>query len=510
MKMDNCQRDADGNIIDSITYGIIPPERLIRVEVAGTFYCFDIDTLYRTMNESGVLLNPYTRQPFGVDASGNDISNQVKVYADTVDVILTVFHRDGVFNLRIPYYQLIGYVAEQIIDYLAHIDNTDYTAQLIRNIIDTNNRSIYSQDLNNEVKTLAAHSFTVLHTQVEIPALLKLLIYTISKDTGEYDKTHKLRLAITRVLNSFGVEGMQETDIEESSDNSEYNGSNISNMDIEMYPHDAVSVKLVRYLFYAVSIEPEYQTRIFWQALSDITFDDLTYYFAGEAATVTSNYILEFYDLNHIIQLYRCLIGLDYNPVDLTILPYGFADTNTDDIGRLMLVVQLLFQIIRDGTNAEIKIVNNSMSNCYDHAHIIIPYIRAFLQNCFDRDIGSRLFHIQYTDYNQWADIKINTYEDLFILPFGSLRRDNVAIVITYLNDAYNLGSEIFNNTLTALLGRQDFQILIDNTTLFIALPRYAFFTFGFIDTLKQIREHSPNIPGIKQVLTLLHQFHEI
>lgn len=78
--MDKCEKDEDGNIIDPITYDIVPIDRVIIVPIGIYTHCFDIETLSYLMRQSPIIGNPFTRQPWP-----GDIIKQVEEYEKNLE-----------------------------------------------------------------------------------------------------------------------------------------------------------------------------------------------------------------------------------------------------------------------------------------------------------------------------------------------------------------------------------------------------------------------------------------
>jgi len=89
-----CQHDENGNIIDSITQDIIPPNRIIVIPTEGTVNCFDIETLYKLVRNSTAAgrqpINPITQTPFPPD-----ILNKIRNYGDTLKRRIIIRTPDG-------------------------------------------------------------------------------------------------------------------------------------------------------------------------------------------------------------------------------------------------------------------------------------------------------------------------------------------------------------------------------------------------------------------------------
>lgn len=61
---DKCEKDENGNIVDPVTFDVVPSELIVAVPV-GTkdVQCFSLVTLYDNWKASGKYTNPYNRQP---------------------------------------------------------------------------------------------------------------------------------------------------------------------------------------------------------------------------------------------------------------------------------------------------------------------------------------------------------------------------------------------------------------------------------------------------------------
>lgn len=60
--MTDCERDAEGKVVDPISYDQVPEERVISFEQFGMTFCFDIDVLAKAARKSGKYENPINRQ----------------------------------------------------------------------------------------------------------------------------------------------------------------------------------------------------------------------------------------------------------------------------------------------------------------------------------------------------------------------------------------------------------------------------------------------------------------
>lgn len=119
-----CSTDENGNIIDPITGEIIPEDRLITVPEPPIYYCFDIETLYREVQE-GRTRNPYTRNPLPqkvldeIQAYGEKIKLEFMVYELYPSIETSKLDRIGDLMLsvyeRLPdKYEAIPYALIQI------------------------------------------------------------------------------------------------------------------------------------------------------------------------------------------------------------------------------------------------------------------------------------------------------------------------------------------------------------------------------------------------------------
>lgn len=91
----SCEVDNEGRILDAITYMPIPHGLIIRVKSGENVYCFNIDTIYRSMVKSNnnVAVDPFTRNPFPPE-----ITAQAQNYGKTMEISIIFetmkFHAD--------------------------------------------------------------------------------------------------------------------------------------------------------------------------------------------------------------------------------------------------------------------------------------------------------------------------------------------------------------------------------------------------------------------------------
>jgi len=107
-------RDDQNNILDPITYNIIPQDRLIDYVEDNKFWYFDVDSLYRSSEENGgQLTNPYNRNFLPLE-----IKNKVDEYKAKTEVKIKVFS-SGILNLETTIYSFPYY--KEFADAIVHI-----------------------------------------------------------------------------------------------------------------------------------------------------------------------------------------------------------------------------------------------------------------------------------------------------------------------------------------------------------------------------------------------------
>lgn len=128
-------RDDQNNILDPITYNIIPQDRLIGYVEDNKFWYFDVDTIYRTSEENcEQLTNPYNRKSLPLE-----IKNKVDEYRAKNDVKIKVFS-SGIFNLEtktysFPYYKEFADALVHIISNSATLARSDFSYFVSRELV---------------------------------------------------------------------------------------------------------------------------------------------------------------------------------------------------------------------------------------------------------------------------------------------------------------------------------------------------------------------------------------
>lgn len=85
-KNEPCEKDSDGNNIDSLTYEAIGDNNLARVRCNGKLYCYDIDTL-KTMLENDPR-DPISRRQFTENFKQNILDNYGKINKKDVSMLI--------------------------------------------------------------------------------------------------------------------------------------------------------------------------------------------------------------------------------------------------------------------------------------------------------------------------------------------------------------------------------------------------------------------------------------
>lgn len=98
MADENCERDENGNYLDVMTYNVIPPGQLIRILIGPSKKCFDIDSLYRSFVESGISINPFTREPLP-----DSVIEKIKSYGMEREITFFLsFLTNGLLMVTLP------------------------------------------------------------------------------------------------------------------------------------------------------------------------------------------------------------------------------------------------------------------------------------------------------------------------------------------------------------------------------------------------------------------------
>jgi hypothetical protein len=151
--------------------------------------------------------------------------------------------------------------------------------------------------------------------------------------------------------------------------------------------------------------------------------------------------------------IYRGLIATNID--DNQLLPFCTITSERPDIGSLLVLIECVLNSIRGFGR-----INREMSLCYENIRPQISTVKAFIQDCFERDIGSRSLGISYTNYSKW-DVRGINDDVIRDGPDGLLRRDNIELLMQYLYQVSNT-----QTCLNLLLNRHDFRTLIDNSDL--------------------------------------------
>ena len=141
----SCKVDEQGRILDAITYLPIPSDLIVRVISGQNIYCFNIDTIYRSMSklQTKVAIDPFTRTPFPPEITARAL-DYGKRHAIIVSCDLLLF--------QVDYFAPIGDVIVTIIKDLHNADVLDITStyDLLMNGIPSTLIEIESIDLDTE------------------------------------------------------------------------------------------------------------------------------------------------------------------------------------------------------------------------------------------------------------------------------------------------------------------------------------------------------------------------
>jgi len=195
--------DDNGNILDAITYNIIPPERIIPIKISNSTTYIDIDTLYRSMVESnsGNVINPYTQQLMPKKVT-QKVINYGETRAITYEFIGNIY--PAPYSKKMPYYKTVGYLITDII-----LTFTEYSKNhkkgcmrwLRRDIIDSNNKSLYKRDLNDQITNETFKFSEFLGINMRNLALTKYQTYLFNEMKDQNDNIYILYDSITKLVN---------------------------------------------------------------------------------------------------------------------------------------------------------------------------------------------------------------------------------------------------------------------------------------------------------------------
>lgn len=189
-------KDSEGNILDPITYNVIPLNRLVDIEEGKNHWYFDIDTLYRDSS----MLNPYTRQPFR-----QDIQDMITQYKESKDVNIHLYSsrycKGQTFT--VPYYKTLGDLIVTIISRSSRVSGQPFKVFLTNDIVSTSsNRSLYEGDMNSEVSLLSTLNYihkADLSNKKTIDRLVVLGIYCCKTVEGPYSDKHIIAETIIEI-----------------------------------------------------------------------------------------------------------------------------------------------------------------------------------------------------------------------------------------------------------------------------------------------------------------------
>jgi hypothetical protein len=226
--LEGCILDEDGNAVDSITYSVIPPERLIKVPSGQTFNCFDVDTLYRNFYASGseTFLNPYNRQPFSNEVVdkiikyGTKIGYQYVLYVDRPYSHIMGMNSRIRIHGQIPCFVRLGdLIIKLVVDGSKITGFNEYTSLLkmdiningLPTIMDilgdriklTNEIStILTRDNNtNLINTIIFKPFEYIDGKIKQQLWLKKLQqYTREQASGQMDNNYYIYQSVTHLL----------------------------------------------------------------------------------------------------------------------------------------------------------------------------------------------------------------------------------------------------------------------------------------------------------------------
>jgi hypothetical protein len=102
-RIEECETDDDGYVIDAILGTQIPPDRLVRDVAGNRAYCFDIHTLYKLYKEKGTFINPFTTRQFS-----NNIIEKIKKYTQSKLVRIAYDDKHFIYDGETRLYELIA------------------------------------------------------------------------------------------------------------------------------------------------------------------------------------------------------------------------------------------------------------------------------------------------------------------------------------------------------------------------------------------------------------------
>jgi len=209
MTEEEYERDKNGNYLDSITYNVIPPERVIGVQTGSCTKYFDIDTLYRIKVETDDVINPFTRQPLSDDT----ITKIDKYGADRVVTFEADYgYEMAKHTLKMPYYKSIGDLISKVIIASAINSRQSYLKPLQYDLITSTGESLYLMNLTDEVSTFfnreTLHSvvFENFESDLRLQEGLNHYIQYLEKNLkSEYGTNNMLHYCATQIVQSVNI-----------------------------------------------------------------------------------------------------------------------------------------------------------------------------------------------------------------------------------------------------------------------------------------------------------------
>ena len=433
--IEGCIIDNDGNALDPITYAVIPPERLIKVKTGDAIHCFDIDTLFQSMYsaKNKVLINPFNRQPFD-----KDTEEKVKAYGDSISMFYTI----GV-PLRIrpttPLWERGTTVSEN-----RSVPGFVRVGELVVNLLvdayALGGYQSYRPLLSMDIQYAMGGSF------VEGVAAKSIQMKQIVADAWDIKVVS---------ANNGGFVFVQEASIVGNKNfvvalNEYTNEHATGEMDANYYIHHATKSMIREGVLTIGSVQE------LLDAVKDLTDTYLWQYIIRKGRKLEP---VNMVTLNNqeVLLIYRRLVGLSH-----------YLETkehyivSIDTLGPLLYIIDLVFTRVRAINKPEIYTpeFNFSMELCYG-VNPKLNVVRAYLQDRYEHDVGIGGGSFEFEDY---AEFKLRRRPELATInraPFGTVRRDNIDLLIKLLEDAD--AKNILIPTLEQLSKRSDFKLLIEH-----------------------------------------------
>lgn len=193
-------KDGEGNVLDPITYNIIPKDRLVFVLEGKHVWYFDIDTLYRSsISEKKIPLNPYTNKPLP-----EKTLEKIQAYKEKTEVKVKIFS-SGIENLEtttysFPYFKELADALVEIVSTSAfHTKGSDFKTFLSRELlVKKSGLSLYTYGDETQMSVIGNSEwyfgmFPDLNRMKM--CMFSLCVYSIKKRTELYDKYHLISMA---------------------------------------------------------------------------------------------------------------------------------------------------------------------------------------------------------------------------------------------------------------------------------------------------------------------------